>query len=499
MGRTARIRQRRRSINKFKVEHEETDEVANLLIWLRRQGWNIVGSSGLKPAWFQSGSAALPVRGLKSCCRVGCGDVLISLPCAALITSRTALESADVGHLLRRLTPLSGQLCLTLFLVHELSLGHTSRYYPYLCTLPSSYSTPLQLHREEVSEHFLPRIVLGDVQQLRLSVRREFSRVCAELARASCAWRSRLREDLFVYAWSTIDTRSVYYNHGGELDPGTVLVADTCALAPFVDLLNHSSVVSTHLQIADGNYCLLSGSAIESGTEALINYGAMDCRQLLLRYGFIPGNDSSEGSSVCVRLDDLPISQRVRDLAVQLGLCNSGDLLPAASLISDRFQCRCDSISWSLAACCWLEADTKLGAAPWALSTIQLLEPPASGRLYAELLAVLWWDISWCLYHGELRRQSGLASDCLLQFLRLYRRWLRVLQQYVVSPRPHPSAMSAVLQSDWSQYRPANSDYLQSDSVSTVTISVLITDDWPVFEIRLKADRPHCKGSFSES
>nr|XP_009665875.1 PREDICTED: SET domain-containing protein 4 isoform X3 [Struthio camelus australis] len=115
-------------------------------------------------------------------------------------------------------------------------------------------------------------------------------------------------EALFNYsalewAWCTINTRTVYMKHSQKacfsLEP------DVYALAPYLDLLNHSPNVQVEAAFNEQTkrYEIRTDSQCKKYEEVFICYGPHDNQRLLLEYGFVAVDNPH--SSVYVSSDTL--------------------------------------------------------------------------------------------------------------------------------------------------------------------------------------------------
>lgn len=90
-----------------------------------------------------------------------------------------------------------------------------------------------------------------------------------------------------LWAWCTVNTRAVYVKRGQRqcfsAEP------DTCALAPYLDLLNHSPGVQVKAAFNEETRCyeIRTGSSCRRHEEVFICYGPHDNQRLLLEYGFV--------------------------------------------------------------------------------------------------------------------------------------------------------------------------------------------------------------------
>ncbi|KAM8817346.1 SET domain-containing protein 4 isoform 3-T3 [Rhynchonycteris naso] len=107
----------------------------------------------------------------------------------------------------------------------------------------------------------------------------------------------------FLWAWCTVNTRAVYMKRGQRQCFSTE--PDTCALAPYLDLLNHSPHVQVKAAFNEETRCyeIRTGARCRRHEEVFICYGPHDNRQLLLEYGFVPPRNPQ--ASVAVSQDML--------------------------------------------------------------------------------------------------------------------------------------------------------------------------------------------------
>ncbi|KAJ3610181.1 hypothetical protein NHX12_022275 [Muraenolepis orangiensis] len=109
---------------------------------------------------------------------------------------------------------------------------------------------------------------------------------------------SRTAEVVLTYealrwAWCSVNTRSVFLSR----TPSHFLSGqDVCALAPFLDLLNHRPdvQVSASFNHVTACYEIRSVAGVQRYQQAFINYGSHDNQRLLIEYGFVAsGNPNS--------------------------------------------------------------------------------------------------------------------------------------------------------------------------------------------------------------
>ncbi|XP_045441178.1 SET domain-containing protein 4 isoform X2 [Pipistrellus kuhlii] len=229
-------------------------------------------------------------RGLMSKTSLQEGQLIISLPESCLLTTDTVLRSRLGPYIARWQPPPSPLLALCTFLVAERHAGDRSPWKPYLEVLPKAYTCAVCLEPDVVA--LLPRPLAEAAREQRMRVRELFtsSRGCFSSLQPllSAAAKSVFSYRAFRWAWCTVNTRAVYMARGRR--QGLSAEPDTCALAPFLDLLNHSPAVQVDAAFNEESRCyeVRTGSGCRRHQEVFICYGAHDSRRLLLEYGFVP-------------------------------------------------------------------------------------------------------------------------------------------------------------------------------------------------------------------
>ncbi|XP_069727989.1 SET domain-containing protein 4 [Phaenicophaeus curvirostris] len=297
-GRTGRKR-RRKHLQSFMdgVNCSHQLEYIQLKKWLKDRGFE---DSNLRPAWFWDTG-----RGLMTTKALQAGDLIISLPEKCLLTTATVLSSCLGEYIMKWKPPVSPLIALCTFLIAEKHAGEKSLWKPYLDVLPKTYTCPVYLEHDVVS--LFPEPLRKKAQEQRTTVH--------ELYMSSKAFFSSLQplfaentETIFNYsalewAWCTVNTRTIYMKHSQRecfsLEP------DVYALAPYLDLLNHSPNVQVTGAFNEQtrSYEIRTNSQCKKYEEVFICYGPHDNQRLLLEYGFVAMNNPH--SSVYVSSDTL--------------------------------------------------------------------------------------------------------------------------------------------------------------------------------------------------
>ncbi|XP_022408509.1 SET domain-containing protein 4 [Delphinapterus leucas] len=282
-GRTSRIRRRKlfTSSESRGVNESYKPEFIELKKWLKDRKFE---DTNLIPARFPGTG-----RGLMSKTSLREGQMIISLPESCLLTTDTVLRSYLGPCIAKWQPPPSPVLALCTFLVSEKHAGDRSPWKPYLEVLPKAYTCPVCLEPEVVN--LLPRPLKAKAREQRTHVQ-EFISSSRDFFSSLQPLFSEAVESIFSYsallwAWCTVNTRAVYMKRV----PRQCFSAepDTCVLAPFLDLLNHSPDAQVKAAFNEETRCYEIRTAVSCGNhqEVLICYGPHDNHRLLLEYGFV--------------------------------------------------------------------------------------------------------------------------------------------------------------------------------------------------------------------
>ncbi|KAM4795055.1 SET domain-containing protein 4 [Rhinophrynus dorsalis] len=282
-GRTGRRRKKKEvngSVSRA-VNQSHEYEYIQLRRWLKERGFQ---DSHLKTAEFaDTGRGLMAIRHLQP------GELIISLPEKCLITTEIVLQSY-LGKYIRGWTPpISPLLALSTFLITEKHAGDRSQWKPYLDVLPGTYSCPVYWEPEVVN--LLPEPVKQKALEQQMEVH--------ELYKSSLPFFNSLQplfneraDSVLTYgalrwAWCTVNTRTVYKKHAQRDCLSTQ--SDVYALAPYLDLLNHSPRVKVEAAFNEKSRCyeIKTNGRCRKYDQVFICYGPHDNQRLLLEYGFV--------------------------------------------------------------------------------------------------------------------------------------------------------------------------------------------------------------------
>ncbi|XP_050017965.1 SET domain-containing protein 4 isoform X2 [Alexandromys fortis] len=263
------------------VNESHRPEFIELKRWLKDRKFE---DTGLVPACFPGTG-----RGLMSRTSLQEGEMIISLPESCLLTTDTVIRSSLGPYIKKWKPPPSPLLALCTFLVSEKHLGDQSLWKSYLDILPSSYTCPVCWEPEVVD--LLPEPLRTKAEEQRAHVQDLFASSRAFFASLQPLFAESVDSifsySAFLWAWCTVNTRAVYLRSTRQ--DSLSAEPDTCALAPYLDLLNHSPHVQVKAAFNEktGCYEIRTASRCRKHEEVFICYGPHDNQRLLLEYGFV--------------------------------------------------------------------------------------------------------------------------------------------------------------------------------------------------------------------
>ncbi|XP_053312824.1 SET domain-containing protein 4 [Spea bombifrons] len=319
-GRTGRQRKKKKEKvpGSSNVNRSCEDEYIQLRRWLRKRGF---GDRRLRPVEFPDTG-----RGLATTQSLQPGELIISLPEKCLITTDTVLQSYLGKYIRAWSPPVSPLLALCTFLVAERHAGDRSLWKPYLALLPKTYSCPAYWDPEVVT--FLPE----PAKQKALDQRAEIYDLYVSSAPFFKSLQSLFHEnveniltyDAFWWAWCTVNTRTVYMNHP-QRDCFSA-EQDVYALAPYLDLLNHSPNVQVEAAFNAKSRCYEIRTKVRcrKHDQVFICYGPHDNQRLLLEYGFVAAGNPHQSVYV------------TKDIILQFLSCKDQQLKKKWSLLREN-------------------------------------------------------------------------------------------------------------------------------------------------------------------
>lgn len=298
------------------------DDHIKLFKYMHENRWH--NETGLNIGEFSlTGRGVYTTRALKE------NDILIEIPLDVLITIETIENDVVFRMLLFEMFPGKKKCintqCLLAFYV--LYLKHHRRYLPYLDSIPRDFSVPFFCKEAELKG--MPCEITNKIEAQRELVNGNYLLFQQGLKGRVCPCCSRdfeptvMNLESFEWAFFAVNSRTVYLDHDIFEKQHSVIVLlkdkPTMALAPFLDLLNHSSAVETTLAVqkaATSNkiressavYQLYTKTPVEKYEQIFISYGALDNIKLITEYGFALPNNKND--VLPLRLDEFEQQHR---------------------------------------------------------------------------------------------------------------------------------------------------------------------------------------------
>lgn len=304
MGRVSRRRRSKKKLSSLRSESED-ETPSRLEAWMRSEKWS--PTCDLICYDFEDTG-----RGLKALEDVKPNELIVKIPKSLLITTSVA-SHGHIKHLLVNPQVSDAQSVLAAFLIYELHLGVESEWKPYLDTIPNSFSNPYFCRNNEKKQlpSYLSDVLSVQSAQIKstflalmISIRNplEFEDDGSSIELKRCRHCGTPYEEIITfskYQWAyfVVNTRAVYID---DREGETRFRNDNLALAPYLDLINHSfdASVRTGLfqdQTKTEYYQITTLKAFDKGSQVFINYGSHDNTKLYVEYGFfIPNNPLDE-------------------------------------------------------------------------------------------------------------------------------------------------------------------------------------------------------------
>ncbi|XP_076753475.1 SET domain-containing protein 4-like [Xylocopa sonorina] len=295
MGRTSRKRRQKKKLSVTEIAENEEDSLMRLKSWLLKKNCSSV--INLLPFNFH-----VTGRGLKTLNSIEPNDILIKLPYEILITTFT-LSQSDINILFSKTEHYSAQCLLSVFVLYESHLGNDSKWYNYISSLPKYLTNPDFCTEKE--KNLLPAFVRdymfefhkvqNDFQSLIRSVNNLSLHGKDYCPHCNLHLKKIITFEKYKWAYYIVNTRAVYIDaiqvEKSQNIPINIKHQNNLALAPFLDLFNHSIYSSTRAAVVtleNGNkfYQITTLNSFKSGSQVFINYGAHNSLKLYVHYGF---------------------------------------------------------------------------------------------------------------------------------------------------------------------------------------------------------------------
>ncbi|CAN7989380.1 unnamed protein product [Ixodes hexagonus] len=392
-GRTHRKRTRRkRAICSATCSEERS---GGLLRWMEANGFRLYTKLGLRD-FPDTGRGVVALEKL-----VG-GETFLKLPANLLISTQTVLRGHLCSFITRhhaKLTPID---VLTIFVLDQKLLGEASGWWQFVDSLPRTFTTPVFLSRKVLKS--LPKDVREEVRAGITFIQRTFLKLKALLTghvteepkvQGLCTgftWNN------FMWAWTAVNTRCIFVQGSSS---SSLWEDDHCALAPFLDCLNHHWKASIETAMVGPYFEILSHNSHEADEQVFISYGPHNNRRLFLEYGFVlPDNPNDV---VVITKDHLIKLYSLHENAMP-HFQHKLDFLESKNVLSTTTGFTKEGLSWNGKAVIWTLLSTSHDRKQWQslLFCSEEMELDSSQcRLITSLIKVILSDYNLPMARGE--------------------------------------------------------------------------------------------------
>ncbi|KAL3882936.1 hypothetical protein ACJMK2_029238 [Sinanodonta woodiana] len=266
-----------RKIGSRPISCADKEDFIELRKWMKKNGFE---KCCLEPAIFNETG-----RGLMTKKTIVPGEIIISIPEQLLITTTTVLQS-EIQDKVKRWTPkLSSQQAIAVFLIWEFTKGRQSHWFQYIACLPMSFTTPLYFKKAELSQ--LPVSVYSKAVKEINKIKTAYDDIASFSKEHWKEFHEVFNFNNFRWAWYVINTRSVFFKE----ENSEYLTSDenNIALAPFLDMLNHSSHANIQAGFNHTTQCyeIKTFDKYKPYEQVFISYGPHNNSHLFIEYGFI--------------------------------------------------------------------------------------------------------------------------------------------------------------------------------------------------------------------
>ncbi|KAK1759107.1 putative histone-lysine N-methyltransferase [Echria macrotheca] len=257
-------------------------------------------------------------RGVRALRRFKEGERILTIPNNVLWTVEHAYADPLLGPALRSTQPqLSVEDALATYILFV-----RSRYSGYdglrshLAALPTGYSSSVFFTEDEL-EVYAGTSLYTITRELEQRIKDDYRSLVTRLFAQHLDLFPLERFTIEDYKWAlcTVWSRSMDF---GLSDGNSIRL-----LAPFADMLNHSSEVKQcHVyDISSGDLSVLAGKDYEAGDQVFIYYGYIPNNRLLRIYGFVvPGNPNDSYDLVLATHPNAPFFEQKQKLWASTGL-----------------------------------------------------------------------------------------------------------------------------------------------------------------------------------
>lgn len=238
-------------------------------------------------------------RGLAALRDIKKGELILSVPKSALITSETLLmKDCKLSLAVSTHSSLSSTQILTVCLLYEMGKGKSSQWHPYFLQLPRSYDTLATFGQFEMQALQVDDAIWA-AEKARFKAETDWKEAATLMEEVEVKPKL-LTFRAWLWASATISSRTMHvpWDDAGCLCP----VGDFFNYAaPEEELLGSDDLTAQLQRLTDGGYeddvaayCFYAKKNYNIGEQVLLSYGTYTNVELLEHYGFLLNENQND-------------------------------------------------------------------------------------------------------------------------------------------------------------------------------------------------------------
>jgi len=272
-------------------------------------------------------------RGMKSTCHINPNETILKLPVeSCLITVDTVLNDRIIKKFLSSTVPedhsYKFQNLFIIFLVCHRARKYKSPWFPYLNSLPQSYSTCntwLHEHIDQLEPYYHERVMLEIEEQWEeFSLLREALSVTGVLMPGQDQNLDFIKD--YLWAYNTIKTRCFsapeIFNRSTKISKTNSIEFDFVArhmLAPYIDMINHCPALENCDVEFDafGYFRVYATKNIKPGEQIFLSYDPEETGTIMRNYGFVDTYNKNPHERIFFNASDFTTDTEKLDIILE--------------------------------------------------------------------------------------------------------------------------------------------------------------------------------------
>jgi len=287
-------------------------------------------------------------RGMRAKRDISIGEVIISIPADLAITSKVIRTDPVMDDLIENYIKKPDQISykelFMIYLLHQKSLGKSSKFYKFLKTVPKSYTNPSLWKPEEVQ--LLPKLLKEKTLAEQTDINSSYEKVLTLISRCPAFHDIKISKSEYYWAYFSLTTRAFYWgDHYTRTENAFIMHKHlvmspyrSYAMLPLIDMFNHhcnSGKSNAKLEENTGRFEIVTEAGFKKGDQVFIQYGSSHSSSDLLQfYGFFNIGVRNNNDVINIELSEIlevitPVSSEaieyLEDNCLHKGFCIGWD------------------------------------------------------------------------------------------------------------------------------------------------------------------------------